>query len=544
MKALIIRSCHIMQFNYICRQLKGMYDKLKITAIVQKDMLEEIKKEGLIEQVILSERAGVWSLTNLGKNVLRKIRSEKYDIMVVPYNNHTGVRYLKVELIASVIRSGKILTFMTDGRKKIYSGLSWKLNILKKVIWKTADFILFAVLALLLLVLFAVFKIWFSLIPVLKDRRKITFITPQNYNYPSARVRCYDFAEVLKRENFSCQVLAYDNLLIMRGRNDPIPEEMADMRKLVVNLVAFFRLLFWDTSSVYYIQKVKYNALAPYLVSLIKKVKLVIDLDDDEFSSPVFDFFPSRNLLKIIAKKDGIGVAASKQLQELMQDFLPEVFFIPTVVDLKKFRVAGKAAAHPGQVVFCWSGIVFGPPVLENIEYIMECFKKISENFSNVLLRLALRGPLLDLFLESREKNYKECNIELVDWLPIDKMSDFYNSADIGLNPLIRDAPFTRCKSPTKLFEYMACGLPSITHNIGEARFIIKDGENGFLADNQNDFIKKMEILLKDSGLRESMGQKARIAVEEKYSLKSINLSLLKVIESCGPKLRGETCRL
>jgi len=529
-KILIVRSCHLMQFSAICNSLKEKYPQADLTSLAQTNIKEELLAQAIVNQVITLEKEGSFSLFNVGRKTIKTIREKKYDLLVIPYNNHNGSGYLKVESIGVVGKTPYVLAWMTDGKTKEYSLSRWKLLYITKILRQVVDSILFLIIALILGMFFLILKIAGVGRFLTSEDRKITFITPQNYNYPSARVRCYDFAAVLERQGFKADILAYDNLLKIRGEQDPIPEEMSNSRKLGVNLIVFFKLLFANTSSVYYLQKIKYNAVAPYLVSLLKKNKIIIDLDDDEFTSPVFTFLNSRQFLKIIAKKKVVGVSASSYLQELMQEDIQNVHYIPTVVDLKKFQKP-ETKKPEDKIIFCWSGIVFGPPVLENVEYVFSCFKKLAQDFPQAVLKAAIRGPLMDLVHQSLKNNYSGLNIEIIDWLPIEKMNDFYNSSDVGLNPLIRDYPFTRCKSPTKLFEYMACSLPSITHDIGEAKTIIKNGENGFLVRDKQDFIAKMEILAQDKDLRERMGKAARKTVEEKYCLEAIADELVKIVE-------------
>ena len=123
---------------------------------------------------------------------------------------------------------------------------------------------------------------------------------------------------------------------------------------------------------------------------------------------------------------------------------------------------------------------------------------------------------------------YKD-RIRCYDWIAPDKIPDCLSDIDIGLLPLIHNSKFNRAKSPTKLFEYMAMAKPTVSSNIGEATHIIKDGESGFLARTKEDFIEKMEILIKDKDLRQRIGQNARKSVEEEYSLNVLGKKLYEI---------------
>jgi glycosyltransferase involved in cell wall biosynthesis len=117
-------------------------------------------------------------------------------------------------------------------------------------------------------------------------------------------------------------------------------------------------------------------------------------------------------------------------------------------------------------------------------------------------------------------------------WIPPDEIPDYLSHIDIGLLPLVQDTKFNKSKSPTKLFEYMAMAKPTVSSNIGEAAEIIQDGENGFLAKDKEEFIKKMQILIEDSTLRQEMGDKACKTIENNYSLKVLGKRLYEILRT------------
>ncbi|MDI3501053.1 MAG: hypothetical protein PWP22_824 [Thermoanaerobacter sp.] len=74
--------------------------------------------------------------------------------------------------------------------------------------------------------------------------------------------------------------------------------------------------------------------------------------------------------------------------------------------------------------------------------------------------------------------------------------------------------------NPVKLFEYMASGKPVVSYDYEEIRKIVRDA--GLLAKpgDLEDFVRKLEYLIKDEGLREKMGKRAREIAEREYDWK------------------------
>jgi len=64
--------------------------------------------------------------------------------------------------------------------------------------------------------------------------------------------------------------------------------------------------------------------------------------------------------------------------------------------------------------------------------------------------------------------------------------------------------------------------------DIGENSHIIKDGVNGFLAADTQDWRNRLEALIEDAALRKSMGEAAARLIREEYSL-----------EVCGRRMAG-----
>ena len=87
---------------------------------------------------------------------------------------------------------------------------------------------------------------------------------------------------------------------------------------------------------------------------------------------------------------------------------------------------------------------------------------------------------------------------------------------------------------PTKMFEYMAIGLPVIASDFPLWRRIISDVNCGLFVDPQNPeaIAKAMQWILDHPQEAEDMGRRGRKAVEEVYNWKSESVKLANLYES------------
>ena len=83
--------------------------------------------------------------------------------------------------------------------------------------------------------------------------------------------------------------------------------------------------------------------------------------------------------------------------------------------------------------------------------------------------------------------------------------------------------------------QYLALGIPTITSPVGVNRQIITDGENGFLASSEPEWIDKLSRLLSDAALRWRFANAGCRVVEERYAARVQAPRLLDVLlQACG----------
>ena len=91
---------------------------------------------------------------------------------------------------------------------------------------------------------------------------------------------------------------------------------------------------------------------------------------------------------------------------------------------------------------------------------------------------------------------------------------------------------------PVKMFEYMACGLPVIASDFPLWRQIIEDASCGLLVDpmDPDAIASAMQWVLAHQEEAEAMGERGRIAVQEKYNWETESVKLLDLYRRLLPK--------
>ena len=98
-------------------------------------------------------------------------------------------------------------------------------------------------------------------------------------------------------------------------------------------------------------------------------------------------------------------------------------------------------------------------------------------------------------------------------WIPVTEDPEgFYKAADwdIGLAPLAPGGVFNRSKSYIKALEYAARGIPVLASDAEPYRDFVIDGVTGFLIRYDHEWLKRLDELANDDGMRERMGAAAR----------------------------------
>jgi glycosyltransferase involved in cell wall biosynthesis len=119
-------------------------------------------------------------------------------------------------------------------------------------------------------------------------------------------------------------------------------------------------------------------------------------------------------------------------------------------------------------------------------------------------LNVAGNGPYMEMAL-------KACEGVSVDFLGFVPVRNILSENDIFVYYSDHD------NFPNAILEAMASGLPVITNKVGAVSEIITSGEDGHIAEDEEDYLFTLNCLRHSASLRTEMGAKARGTVESKF---------------------------
>jgi glycosyltransferase involved in cell wall biosynthesis len=158
-------------------------------------------------------------------------------------------------------------------------------------------------------------------------------------------------------------------------------------------------------------------------------------------------------------------------------------------------------------------------------------------NVYNMDVTLMLIGRLSSLTLEKQMKDCVQARniasyVELVGQVSYTEVPKYNRRARVGWIPW-QPVEKHRKNIPTKMFEYMACGLPIVASDLPPIRQFMGDLNCGLLVDptDPQAHTEAILYLLDHPDEAQRMGENGRRAVEEKYNWESERRKLLTLYE-------------
>lgn len=344
---------------------------------------------------------------------------------------------------------------------------------------------------------------------------KILFIAAHRSNRsPSQRYRFEQYFNFLKANGYECELSS-----IINETDDAFFYSSGHFaKKFLITIKSAIKRL-KDTKrannfDIVFVQREAYMTGSTFFEKRFaeSKAKLVYDFDDSIWIMDTSDANKKWEWMKstkktgeIISISDMV-FAGNKYLSEYAQKFNKNVKIIPTTIDTSVFKRKDEYADNE-KICIGWSGSI---TTIKHFEEATDILKKIKQKYGDRVYFKVMGDDTYE---------NKELNIKGIPWTSATEI-EIISSFDIGIMPLPNDQ-WVKGKCGLKGLSYMALEVPTIMSAVGVNTEIIRDGENGFLAASEEEWINKISLLIESFELRKKLGANGRKTVVDRYSLES-----------------------
>jgi glycosyltransferase involved in cell wall biosynthesis len=217
-------------------------------------------------------------------------------------------------------------------------------------------------------------------------------------------------------------------------------------------------------------------------------------------------------IARTLAAVEGV-VVSTDPLAAAAGALNPRVAVVPNVVSAEMVR-AGEAARagadrrRPTTIAYLSGTPTHDVDFLEAAPAVLDALERFPE------LRFLVVGYL---GLDARFDRFGD-RVQRLAAVPWQRLPSVLASVDVNLAPLERDNPFTEAKSCLKYLEAAVVGVPTVASPRADFRRVIRDGENGLLAEHPEAWQRALRELLESRDLRERLGKAAREDVLERHT--------------------------
>jgi glycosyltransferase involved in cell wall biosynthesis len=334
----------------------------------------------------------------------------------------------------------------------------------------------------------------------------------------SSRMRSYQYLPYLRKKNISVVIEPlFDNKYIKDIYNKNKKPYYKILKSYIKRLITLLKIHKYD---VIWIEK----EILPWLPSGIEQIlnklniSYLVDYDDaifhnyDQNSNFIIRKLLDNKIDKVM-KNSTVVTAGNKYIaQKAEKSGAANIEVIPTVIDLNKYKITEN---NYDKFTIGWIGT---PSTIDYLNNIATVFNKFLNSSSQLVI------------IGSEDFKLNNKNIIFKEWSEETEIMNL-NNIDVGIMPLTDD-PWSRGKCGYKLIQYMACQKPVIASPVGANKDIVDHNYNGFLASDENEWIKYLKRLKENKDLRVQLGKKGRKKVENNYSLQVAQKKLYKIFNN------------
>jgi len=260
---------------------------------------------------------------------------------------------------------------------------------------------------------------------------------------------------------------------------------------------------------------------AKRIASTIKKVKLVVDFDDDIWSIPIsnptfWHFKENIGSLSYLAQEADVVTCSTQPLANVLKKYNKNVKVIKNVIDPKDWTIKKKKNR---KVRIGW---IFSITHIGDIKAVEQALTEIMEEYKD-RVEFILMGGANGLF----PFDYKFTNG--VHYCDYSKTLQKVN-LDISICPLANNT-FNESKSNIKWLESSMAGAVVVASKVYPYEHSIKNGKTGFVCGSKNQWKNALRKLIESEELRKTIVKNAQEEILKNYNIENEKEEYQKFID-------------
>ncbi len=236
------------------------------------------------------------------------------------------------------------------------------------------------------------------------------------------------------------------------------------------------------------------NSMAGLITQFLHNCTLYLDCDDYEAGSGNFQNKWQQKVVtffeKQVPKRAKMVTTNTMFMKEnlIQWGVLPErIVYLPNGVDRERFSPPASADVEilreklglEKKKVIAYIGTL--SLVSHPVDLLIEAFPIVKQTVPESVLLLVGGGEDIEkLKRQAREIGIIH-DVRFCGRVPPDTVPQYFALADVSVDP-VYDNPAARGRSPLKLFESWACGVPFVTADVGDRRQLMGNPQAGMLA--------------------------------------------------------------
>jgi glycosyltransferase involved in cell wall biosynthesis len=349
---------------------------------------------------------------------------------------------------------------------------------------------------------------------------KLLFLTRYDNFGASSRMRSIQYFDILRNNGYEVTLsplLNYHYLNSLYSKKTP--SYTLIFYSYLKRVLVLFKVKKFDLIIV---EKEIFPWLPSWAEQLLStfSIKYIVDFDDAIFHN--YDLNNNYIVKKLLFNKIKTVIANSSCVivgNEYLYNYAIEsqakkIHIIPTVIDFNKYKNISKKSNKIFTI-----GWIGSPSTVKYLDIVKPVLIKLL-NFIN--FELVVIGATPNDFLN--------LPVKVLKWTEDSEVINI-NQFDVGIMPL-PDEPWEQGKCGYKLIQYLACGVPVICSPIGVNKEIVETGKNGFLANNEAEWLTAFLSLHDSPLLCNEYGNYGRNKVINQYSLQSSEKRFIEIVNN------------